>query len=791
MPGESQKQRDWLRISLMAIALVYAFLAGLHTVDDLDLGWQMATARYIFQHHHFPSTTLFNYTVPGRFFIYPPFSGIVFYLVHLAGGYAALSWLHAIACAGTVALLVYDSEKTTAALAILAVPAIMFRTNLRADLFSVVLFAALAGGLWRYYNNKPFRLWLLPVGLLLWANLHPGFIFGFGMLGAYALFEVCDMLFRERRAASIARLRKAAPWIIASAPVTLINPWGFELYEAVWRQGKLTAFQTAFVSEWSGVQFNARALYQALHPRDPVSGDWWFMALGVLTIFAFLWKKRFGPAIFIAALLYISIHHLRFQTVYAIAVVVLGGAALPGLPEIASQVWRRIKGQESTAESPRAFGALSRTPVGAAARIASVVLLAALSVVRIDDLVSNRYFVDGLPTALFGPGLSWWFPERASAFLLEHKLPGNVFHDFNVGGYLTWRIGERYPDFGDGRVIPFADGVMDEQKRIADLLPDSRELREEADRWNLETMLFSVGRFAGLGSFPLQEYCQSRNWKLVYFDDVSMIFVRNNAANQELIARFGQNCRTAPLSPPLLANGDSSRAKGERFNFLMNASSIFFVLERDSEAWANIKEAEKLFPGLASLHLTKAQFLAAENHPAEAEAEYLQALRQDPCDECWHALARFYASEHRYREAEHALQQSAAMSLAPHERVRSLGQLYLLMNEPQAALASFARAESISPYQGDTSDHGRQFRTLLAEGRARAFRQLNDFEHAVAQQEIAVRLSPENASRWITLADLYEAQGQQEKAARAREQAAALEKAAADLPEAPQPSEKH
>jgi tetratricopeptide (TPR) repeat protein len=791
MLDESRKQLDWVRILLIAIALLYAFLAGLHTVDDLDLGWQMATARYIFLHHHFPSTTLFNYTVPGRAFIYPPFSGIIFYLVHLAGGYAALSWLHAIACAGTIALLVYDGGKATAALAILAVPAIMFRTNLRADLFSVVLFAALASGLWRYYNNKPFRLWLLPVCLLLWANLHPGFIFGFGMLGAYALFEMCDMIFRERRTASLARIRKAAPWIIASAPVTLINPWGTGLYEAVLRQGKLTAFQTAFVTEWSGVQFNARALYQALHPRDPVSGDWWFMALGVLTILAFLWKKRFGPAIFIAALLYISIRHLRFQTVYAIAVVVLGGAALPDLGEIASRVWWRIKGREGAVELVRAFGTFSVTRLAAVARITAVALLAALSTVRAYDLVSNRYFVDGLPTALFGPGLSWWFPERATAFLIEHKLPGNVFHDFNAGGYLTWRIGVQYPDFGDGRVIPFADRVMDEQKRIASLLPDSRELREEADRWNLQTMLFSVGRFAGLGSFPMQEYCKSRNWKLVYFDDVSMIFVRNTAGNQDLIARFGQNCRTAHLSPPTLAIGNSLRAKGEGFNFLMNASSIFFLLERDSEAWATIEEAEMLFPGLASVHLIKGQFLAAENHSAEAEAEYVQALRLDPCDECWHALARLYASEHRYREAEHALQQAATMSLVPYERVRSLGQLYLLMNEPQAALASFARAESISPYHGDAADQGRQFRALLAEGRARAYRQLNEMDRAVAEQETAVRLGPENGGRWIALADLYQAQGQTEKAARTREKAEALQREAAGLSEAPEPAEKH
>src|SRR5262249_12642675 len=162
---------------------------------------------------------------------------------------------HAIACAGTVAFLVVRGGKTTAALAILAVPAIMFRTNLRADLFSVVLFAALLSGLWRYHNGKPFRLWVLPLSLLLWANLHPGFIFGFGTLGGYVLFEACDMIFLERRAVSLARLRKAAPWILASVPVTLLNPWGLRLYEAVLHQGKLTAYQTAFVTEWSGAKF--------------------------------------------------------------------------------------------------------------------------------------------------------------------------------------------------------------------------------------------------------------------------------------------------------------------------------------------------------------------------------------------------------------------------------------------------------------------------------------------------------------------------------------------------------
>jgi hypothetical protein len=54
-----------LFLALGAIALVYAFLAGLRTVSDPDLGWQLATGRWVAQHHHVFSTDVFSYTACG------------------------------------------------------------------------------------------------------------------------------------------------------------------------------------------------------------------------------------------------------------------------------------------------------------------------------------------------------------------------------------------------------------------------------------------------------------------------------------------------------------------------------------------------------------------------------------------------------------------------------------------------------------------------------------------------------------------------------------------------------
>ena len=84
-----------LFLVLAAIALLYAFLAGLRTLSDPDLGWQLATGRWVAQHHHIFSTDVFSYTAQGEPWIYPVGSGLVFYAAYLLGGYALISWIGA------------------------------------------------------------------------------------------------------------------------------------------------------------------------------------------------------------------------------------------------------------------------------------------------------------------------------------------------------------------------------------------------------------------------------------------------------------------------------------------------------------------------------------------------------------------------------------------------------------------------------------------------------------------------------------------------------------------------
>src|SRR5262249_31437701 len=142
-----------------ALAIAYALFAGLHTVDDFDTGWQIATGRYIVQHKTIPSTDVLSYTVSGTEWIYPWLGQVILYLTFATIGFTGLSLLTCAATVCTTAALLWERRTVTALLAVLAVPSIVYRTNARSELFTTVLFTVFFVLLWRYHRGQRVPLW--------------------------------------------------------------------------------------------------------------------------------------------------------------------------------------------------------------------------------------------------------------------------------------------------------------------------------------------------------------------------------------------------------------------------------------------------------------------------------------------------------------------------------------------------------------------------------------------------------------------------------------------------------
>jgi Tfp pilus assembly protein PilF len=772
---ESQPRRNTSRFSawlLAAVGVIYALLAGLHTLQDFDLGWQLATGRWVLQHHHTFSTDVFSYTAAGQPWIYPVLSGIVFYLGYLAGGYALLSWMGALAGAGTIALLLRRGSMIGSILAVMAVPLIANRTQPRAEMFTTILFAAFLGLLWRYYRSGQARLWLLPILMIAWVNMHLGFVAGLALCGAYLLLEILDFPFAAKRVPAIARLRRAWPWLALTAASSLLNPWGPFIYLALARQERAQSLHTTWVVEWGNIHpswtgMRRALMHQGLDWRDPQSCFWWLIAASLIAACIALWRKNWGATALLIASTYFTVQHVRLQALFACIAVVVGGAMLDELTG-----WTRATASENklSRRSPASPLSRSRVPLVTTGIIVATIAATGLAAFRSMDLVSNRYYMRSTQLSLFGTGLSWWYPERATEFLQREELPANVFNGYSVGGFLTWRLFPAYRDYIDGRAIPFGPQLFFRAYDLSVEPPDSRAWQQEADARNINTIIVPLARYAGMTLFPqLHSFCRSQSWRPVYLDEVSVVFVRRTPQTVPLIDRLQLDCEKISFNLPAdLGAAHTSRARAELFNAWANAGGVLYSLERYPEALADLDRAQSTFPDNASVHLLRALILEQTARPAEAEAEFRTSLSLEPSDEAWFDFGLFYMTQRRYAEAVELFRQSAESSSRPHEMWMMLGQAYLQLHQPQLALEALEKAVDSSPFSGEAESLGASFNSLIATGRAKAWYQLGDLPQAVGFQEEAVKLAPSDAKLWLGLADLYEAQGRTTLAGQAR-----------------------
>jgi tetratricopeptide (TPR) repeat protein len=718
------KQHAWLTCTLYTclalLTLTYAFLAGLKTVVDFDLGWQMAAGRYLVAHHAIPRTEVFSYTAHGSEWIYPVLSGLVFYLLHQMGGYAAISWFCSLACVATAAVLIYKRNLWAVVLALLTVPVLASEIMPRASLFTIFLFTCFARILVEHFEGCRSPLWLLPLLMLFWVNLHTGFVAGCALAGAYLIVEALEIPFLSRRTAAISRCKRAFPWLIAAVLVTIINPWGIRIFAAISKQQSVVGWQSASLEEWEPVQ--AASALQELGWRTPDSARWWLLGLGIILAALCLWRRRIGPALVLLVAVFAFLRHQRMEGLCIILICLIGGSVLTNAAAHNRSPWHK-----------------------ASFAFVIVSLLAALVAVRCFDLVTNRTYLSSGDLTLFGTGPSWWLPERATDFLLQNHPPANLFSNFNLGSYLVWRVGDQYPDFADGRYIPFGPRLFDQQRTLTSLPLDSMEWTQAVATYHIHTVIFPLSRIFALGEFPLLADCESTRWTPVYMDVSAIIFQRKDA--ETISGESSVDCHTQKLLSSEELPLNSSRQRAETYQQLANASAIYAQLGRLSEAWEAAEGAEAIYSNDMTLHFIKAQIATNERQPEEAEEELRKALAIKQTDAGWYNLGLLYTRERRFPEAVEALRHSARLSHQVSDRYLLIARIYLLQQQPQEALRVLAQvADNHTDGAGETPAAA-EFRAELAEEQAAAFMQLQQARKAIELQLFAVRQTPGNLRR--------------------------------------------
>jgi len=246
----SDIQKSGLYLFLVGILCIEYLLNAKRLLGHYDLGWHLAAGDLIRAQGHVPAHDPWSYTAGAQEWFniswlwdvlasalvqHAGLEGLTLLVVACGGAIAAyLAWMCRRAGASPLAAciavfagcLLYPSFATFPDIYLAASP------NMFTMLFAVIF----AGECLR----KSRRMLVLPVIMLLWANLHGGFLIGLGILGFFAGIALL------RRDWNALRLYVLTGCLCLAA--TFVNPLGWRLYAGV--AATLGNFVQSHISEW-------------------------------------------------------------------------------------------------------------------------------------------------------------------------------------------------------------------------------------------------------------------------------------------------------------------------------------------------------------------------------------------------------------------------------------------------------------------------------------------------------------------------------------------------------------
>ncbi len=528
----------WLLYAGAAGLLLLAVVeAVLHVVGHDDLWWNLATGRYISEHGEIPATDVFSHTFADNHWVNLEWlSHVLFYNLWQHLGESSLLALRAgmIALIFAVVLglcLIRSRGSWLISLLVVAFGAGVCRQFLdaRPQLFTF-LFAALVLLLLelfrRHGRRKP--LFLIPLILLLWTQLHGGYIFGLlvllGNLGAELGKKLLQLPAGEL---SWRDLRLLAVVTLLAAAAIAVNPWTVEAYTHPFDMSELVGGGNAFLSviEWKPPSF-----LKAEH-FSPLS-FWPFLllvALALLPIAIVRWRSFDCNDVGLVAVLavFFALQHRRFIPLFVLLT----------LPSLAWAVRFWIDYFFHGRKNRDTWSPDSSLPAAAAERVRGVAVWIALAawiffaltgVNRINWLRARYSGGESLVRInLHYP----YYPDAAIEWIRETGIPGRMVNLYNWGGFLHFFLPE-HKTFIDGRAqTVYGDDFYLTYLKVHFARRDWKQILEHYGvTWALLHQQTQADLFHAMNRDP--------EWTLVFVHDTSAVFLAEVDENLELLTHL-------------------------------------------------------------------------------------------------------------------------------------------------------------------------------------------------------------------------------------------------------------
>src|SRR4030043_756809 len=212
----------------------FLFFTSLIPLPPNDFWWHLKIGEYIYINHTIPTTNMFAWTLPaGQPFFYAAwFAELLFYVLYRMGGLALIITMRTVLIGITTWLVASESKRRSnswrIAALVTAFLCLMITNNLpvRTQMWAWLPFIASYIVLKRYTEGILNWRWLFlcPVTMIIWVNVHGSFILGLLLPGAFFLGEVISKLLNQPNSLNWHKIGWIGCTGVLSGIAVLLNP---------------------------------------------------------------------------------------------------------------------------------------------------------------------------------------------------------------------------------------------------------------------------------------------------------------------------------------------------------------------------------------------------------------------------------------------------------------------------------------------------------------------------------------------------------------------------------------
>jgi hypothetical protein len=478
--NEKPKNQQVLKFLPLLPIFFYIFSLFFHPINSInqDLGRHLTLGKIIFQQRQIPKTNLFSYPQQNFPFInHHWLPELIFYFFSNTFTIQSLIYFKTLSMLVALGLLVYSVYRKhpntlTLWLSFLSLLIIARRTEVRPEIFSY-LFTAIYLQLLIFKNNSKL-IWILPLLQVFWVNSHIYFFIGPALLFFFLINQ--QISGKQHK-----KLKKYLLLFLITTACCLINP----------NTVKGALYPLYVLQNYGYNIVENQSLFFMINYTNSVYMPFFILSVFVWLVSAVLNCKKISFFKIIVPLFFIAL------TLRAIRSAPFWGIAF--LPFTVVNLSQSLSLDKKTAFNLNLAGMSLLIPV----LIFSILL-------KIPDL---------------GIGVNVKYKQGLD-FLVKNNLSGPIFNNFDIGGYLIYRLHPHQQVFVDNRPEAFPEDFF--QNTYIPMQKNPIKWQETNQQYNFQLVVFSKTDITPWAQNFLNWFPDNKKaWEKAYEDSFIVIWKKD------------------------------------------------------------------------------------------------------------------------------------------------------------------------------------------------------------------------------------------------------------------------